>query len=1056
MRASLFMIGCAALAAVAAMERPAPASPLVCRQGRLALEFDENTGSLRQIACDGKPLAEDQGSAMPVTFAAGPSDKIAWCEQMGFAPKLLRHASPAPDTLELTFRAGPFELTETYKLYGDPPRVDRRLRLVNRGDAVVKLRRVAFRTPGVLAAGDGFYRFPMQWPPGGQRFAEMQPGRRMHGSGSNIAPLLAELSPRQTLLWTSYTDDRPAVEVVEGPRRFEVRQTVEAAGYLRPNQPQDVGSVSIEVVDAGYWEALPRLWDWMDSVGLRVPADRPAWVASAVLYSFHPGGTIGSGFHDLGGFVPATKQLLPAIPGLGADAVWIMPIEYRSPYWPLDYYRLMDGIGTPEQYRELVARAHALGLHVLQDLVPHGGSPVAVHNREHPEFMLRREDGSTLDYWLNDFALPAWQKYMAGVAGHYVRNYDIDGYRVDACSGSKEMNWNPNIPYARASLSQMRGGLEMLQGIRRAVRGLKPEQGAILAEVESARHQAVADFVYDFRLCYDILHRWRKMEPGPFVAGLQEYLEEQKYAEPRGAVRLRHVESHDALRAQLWYGVQGLRAMYALCAWIDGVPLVYQGMEVGHSAELARINRVRRQRPELSRGEALYRAVKCDVPGVFTCLRRLGHRTSVVAINFNGEPVTASLQWSDGKATLQLDPLAYAVLPQTAEPGLASPGPNAAPPGAVTTLGDSWSVAGATAWFVDTVEGRLQDTFAGPRGNGRETPHSSIYWRSQNANVLWQNAVTQLYPGAPRLGLKQPSGRWKIVSFDGPTAGDLRLAERDGDSIGLRLLGARGLKARVYEDSQPPAAVDPAAACDLGGVKLRCVGPHYIVSNGHYEVQLNRQGGTIRQLRVGGATVLENQDLYGDQEFFTSKKQNTSRIAAGDDVECGIVIRRAGDGLHLSFAGQLRGTYRFALHRPPLWYHNELVFSGGPQFTQSWAFRSEQTFRDKKAFLCYWIPQVSLDHFLFSRGGRAVAEGAVEESSARRGQTKGKATPDTIVFQREGKPALRLIDLQTPAGCDSNLFMQGRKFFLTLLEGNHASMEAARWYEFRVTFATER
>jgi hypothetical protein len=209
-------------------------------------------------------------------------------------------------------------------------------------------------------------------------------------------------------------------------------------------------------------------------------------------------------------------------------------------------------------------------------------------------------------------------------------------------------------------------------------------------------------------------------------------------------------------------------------------------------------------------------------------------------------------------------------------------------------------------------------------------------------------------------------------------------------------------------------------------------------------------------LRVGGAVVLENQDLYGDQEFFASKSQNTSRIQAGDDVECGIRIQRADDGLHLSFAGQLRGTYRFALHRPPLWYRNEFVFSDRPQFQQSWAFRTEQTFRDKKAFLCYWIPQVNLDRFRFSRAGRVVAEDAVEESSARRGQTKGKATPDTVVFQLQGKPALRLTHLQTPAGCDSNLFMQGRKFFLTALEGSHASLEAGRWYEFQVTFATER
>ncbi|MFW6163418.1 MAG: alpha-amylase family glycosyl hydrolase [Planctomycetota bacterium] len=69
-------------------------------------------------------------------------------------------------------------------------------------------------------------------------------------------------------------------------------------------------------------------------------------------------------------------------------------MEYRSPYWPLDYYRFMDGLGTAEKHKKLVAKAHELGLKVLQDIVPHGGAPQAVHNQAHPEFMLRRQDGS--------------------------------------------------------------------------------------------------------------------------------------------------------------------------------------------------------------------------------------------------------------------------------------------------------------------------------------------------------------------------------------------------------------------------------------------------------------------------------------------------------------------------------------------------------------------------------------------------------------------------------------------------------------------------------------
>ena len=32
---------------------------------------------------------------------------------------------------------------------------------------------------------------------------------------------------------------------------------------------------------------------------------------------------------------------------------------------------------------------------------------------------------------------------MAGVARHYVTQFGVDGYRVDAVGGSKIVNWNP-------------------------------------------------------------------------------------------------------------------------------------------------------------------------------------------------------------------------------------------------------------------------------------------------------------------------------------------------------------------------------------------------------------------------------------------------------------------------------------------------------------------------------------------------------------------------------------------------------------------------------------
>lgn len=1040
---------------------PAYAANFVFQHGPLSLTFDSDTAALLQINCRGQEIAHGDRNTPTVTFGIGPADKVVWAENMGMTPKLIHQAQTAPDTLELTVSVGSYELLERYRLYPNQARLDRSVQLTNRGSEVVKLRGLAFRMPGIVAPAGGFYRFPKEWPPHSHSFAAMQSGRKAWGPGS-IAPALAQLSPRQSILWASYTIDAPSVEVTEGAGQFEVRQGVESVGYLRPGAPQEMGFVSLEVVDGDYWAALPHLWNWMDSVGLKVPADRPEWVRQAVLYSFHPGGTIGSNFHDLGGFNAATERLIPTLPRLGVNAIWVMPVEYREPYWPFDYYRFMDGIGTGADYKALVARAHGLGLHVLQDLVPHGGSPQAVHNMAHPEFMLHREDGTTFDYWLNDFAWPTWQQYIAGVADHYVREYNVDGYRVDAAGGSREPNWNPAIPYARASMAKQWGGLGMLHAIRSAVRKAKPQTGAILAELESARHLAECDAEYDFGFCYTLCQQWRHEGAGDFVAGLQEYFEEQKYSEPRGAVRLRHIESHDSLRSQGWYGVRGMRAMYALSAWIDGIPLIYQGMETGNSAEIAQINAIRSARPELTRGEAFYRIVKCDTPGVFTCLRKLGNRSSVVVINFNREPVQALIAWPGGHTSLHLRPLEYTVLPRPkeAQPETSRPARMVSPAAASTMLTDPLPLEGAKEWFVDTLEGRLWDRLPEPAGaetdkTASNTYSGSIYWRPQGGGVLWQGETLPLYPGGPQIGFKRADGSWRVLRFQSPIPEKLRLVNNLNRKWGLWLLGAQGGTAQVMDRLQLPPAPDVTAPLTIGGVKLRCVGSEYIISNTHFTVYLERQGGMIRQVRSGQTVVAENQDLYGDQPYFAHP--SSPQMQAMNDVESGIRVWEAADGLHLHFEGQLRGEARFDLMRPPLWYRNDYVFSEGPRFAQDWAFRTDKSFHDQKAFLTYFVGRVAADRFRFTHGGQVVAEDAIAEGeSTRRGEARTKPIPDTLTFFQHGQPQLSLTNIQTPTGLPINIFMQGSKLFIPLLEGSGSSMDETRWYGFHADWNFSR
>ncbi|MBM4043200.1 MAG: hypothetical protein FJ290_32330, partial [Planctomycetes bacterium] len=185
-----------------ALASAASAATFTFHHGPLALTFDEATGALVRLARGDEVLAEADASRHPVSFGIGEYKKTTWAEQLKPGRKLVKRAQPAPDTLELTITLGDYEVVERYKLFADSPRLDRSATLTNRGKETVKLRAFTFRTPGLKATPDGFYRFPKHWPPRSYPFAAMKPGVQ-HSSGLSIAPLLAQLAPNRTLLFAA-------------------------------------------------------------------------------------------------------------------------------------------------------------------------------------------------------------------------------------------------------------------------------------------------------------------------------------------------------------------------------------------------------------------------------------------------------------------------------------------------------------------------------------------------------------------------------------------------------------------------------------------------------------------------------------------------------------------------------------------------------------------------------------------------------------------------------------------------------------------------------------
>ena len=582
-----------------------------------AVRLDAQTGWAGEVLCDGKTIVGAPDTKQ--LFDLKQDEK--WITGGGAAIEGLGVERVAPDAVRSRMRVGQWSVDAYVQLLPRPRMVRRWFEITWQGAEETKIKGFWVQS-GVLPLGEtGGFFYPAQYPPRRTAAKELVANRKTT-SGRSPYPVIGETGGGWSAVWVTDElpdySDRGSAGVIEGAGQIRVTQSFNMQGRMRKGVTQKVGDAWLWVQPNGAEIALRRLGEWFQQVGQVPPEDRPDWLKRVVLYSFHPGGTIGSHCKDLGGFQAAT-EFLPHIAELGCNALWLMPLEDKSIYSPRDYYKFQEGLGTPDDYKALTAQAHKLGMRVWQDCVPHGGCNDYPRAKEHPEWLAQNEDGSTLSYWCFDFNWPTWIGYMSNVVSFYTREYGLDGFRIDACGGSKIPNWNPAIPYARASHAEAQGGLAMQRALRKSVKAVRPD-GANLAEVGASIHGAVSDSTYDFDLCYNVLHDFRKVPAEEFVPRLRRWLHEQQCAEVPDLVRMRHVESHDSLRSGLWYGADAQRALVALISWIHGIPLVYHEMEDGNFDVYRKIFQVRSQVAELNDGEADYIGVTAPAC-VFACLR---------------------------------------------------------------------------------------------------------------------------------------------------------------------------------------------------------------------------------------------------------------------------------------------------------------------------------------------------------------------------------------------------------------------------------------------------
>jgi cyclomaltodextrinase len=297
----------------------------------------------------------------------------------------------------------------------------------------------------------------------------------------------------------------------------------------------------------------------------------PDWLRDGVIYEIFPRDFSSAG--DLNG---VTVQL-DRLKDLGITILWIMPIhpigeknrkgELGSPYSITDYYAIDPAYGTPDDFKRLVSEAHKRGMKVIMDLVADHTAWDSVMMKD-TEFYKHDDRGKVIppvpewtDVAALNYANLQLREYMIAMLKYWIQTCDVDGFRCDAAAMVPTDFW----VQVRAELTKVKPDIMLL------AEASKPEllTRAFDIDYDWPMLTTMNQIMIDSAPASEIEHTWEK----------------SRSQFPKGALHMRISDDHDEARAVARYGLNGALATSALMFTLDGVPLIYNGMEVGDATE---------------------------------------------------------------------------------------------------------------------------------------------------------------------------------------------------------------------------------------------------------------------------------------------------------------------------------------------------------------------------------------------------------------------------------------------------------------------------------------
>ena len=319
-----------------------------------------------------------------------------------------------------------------------------------------------------------------------------------------------------------------------------------------------------------------------DKRSIRSTPDETPWKNGIVLKS------------RLGGKLKGITENLDYIHDLGFNCIYINPIftagEYHK-YDILDYRHISPNLGTDEEFRELVQKAHSLGIRVVIDGVFNHCSwyffafdDVVRNGKASPyhdwfydvSFPVKRPTGEDELPEYGCFAYekkmpklnssnPEVREYFRNICAYWIREFDVDGWRLDVANEVDRRFWRV---------------------FKQTERAEKPES-IMIGEIWESSETWLQGDMFDSTMNYDFRKNCRDFF-GTESINATEFntrVTHMNYRYPTGILQrqLNLLDSHDVNRffSYCQGDIRRFRLAEIFLFTAPGVPCVFYGDELG-------------------------------------------------------------------------------------------------------------------------------------------------------------------------------------------------------------------------------------------------------------------------------------------------------------------------------------------------------------------------------------------------------------------------------------------------------------------------------------------